>query len=197
MIALNRIALAIVAVATLQPSTPADVAARMTGRWTLNAALSDQGSGPGGRRGGGAQFALSSAPAQRGGRGGGGGSEPGAVMPDITEAEAAAQRALVTVQEFPPEMTIQATATQVTFKDPRGDSLFEVDGKAKAIAVPGGTIKVKTRWDRATLRQEFSSSMRIVQRTWSLDADGRLLLKQRVEGIGMKVRESQAVYDRQ
>ena len=197
MIILNRMVLAIVAVATLQPATPADVAVRMSGRWTLNASLSDQGSGRGGGRGGGAQFALASTPVQRGGRGGGGGSEPGVVMPDMTDAEAAAQRALATVQEFPPEMTIQATVTQITFRDPRGDSVFEIDGKAKAIAVPGSTIKVKTRWDRATLRQEVSSSMRIVQRTWSVDADGRLLLKQRVEGIGMKVRESQAVYERQ
>jgi len=138
------------------------------------------------------------APGQRGGRGGGGSGEPSPQMPILTEAEAAAQQALATVQQLPPEMTITASATTITFVEPRGDSVFQIDGKNTAVAVPGGTIKVKTRWERDALRQEFSSTQRVLHRSWSVDPGGRqLTLKQRLEGIGLGGKESQAVFDRQ
>ena len=179
----------------LQPTTPADLAARMSGHWVLNASLSDQGRGRGPGRSGGAAFAVAPVAFQRGGRGGGA-SEPPREVPPATTFEAAAQQALAAIQQAPPEMTIAATATEMTLQEPRGDSVFAIDGKSKTVDVPGGTLKVKSRWDRATLRQEFSSSMRILHRSWSIDGDGRLVLKQRTEGIGVSMRESQAVYDR-
>jgi hypothetical protein len=194
----NLIATAIVAAAALQSSPSADIAARMTGRWTLNTHLTDQAAGRGGR-GGGAAFALAPGAGQRGGRGGGGNvAEPPPQMPGLTPAEGAAQRALGVVQQVPREITITATATTITFVEPRGDSVFQIDGKNAAIEVPGGTIKVKSKWDRAGLRQEFSSTQRVLHRIWSVDASGRLLvLKQRLEGIGLSGKETQAVFDRQ
>jgi hypothetical protein len=195
---LCRISFAFVALAILQPASPADLAAQMTGKWRLNAALSDQGRGP--ARGGGPAYSRTAASYQRGARGGSAGNVP-EPMPEpsrVTAAEAAAQQALAVVQQAQPEMTIAATTTEITFQDPRGDSVFQIDGKNKTVEVPGGSIKVKSRWDRATLRQEFSSTQRVLHRTWSVDATGRLLtLKQRLEGIGLKGRETQAVYDRQ
>jgi len=195
---LSRIAMALVAIAVVQPAGGADVAAKLSGRWILNPSLSDQVPAPAGRRGGGPAYALA-AGAQRGARGGGGNvAEPAPQMPGLTPAEAAAQQALAVVQQVPAEMTIEATAAQVKFTEPRGDSVFQVDGKNTAIEVPGGTIKVKSRWDRGGLRQEFSSTQRVLHRTWSLDATGKLLtLKQRVEGIGVSGKETQAVFDRQ
>ena len=196
---LSRIAIAMVAFAVLQPAGGPELAAKLSGRWTLNTALSDQDTGRGGRRGGGPAYALA-AGAQRGARGGGGNvAEPAPQMPGLTPAEAAAQQALVVVQQVPAEMTIEATAVQVKFVEPRGDSVFLIDGKNTAIDVPGGAIKVKSRWDhRAGLRQEFSSTQRVLHRTWSVDATGRLLtLKQRLEGIGVNGKETQAVFDRQ
>jgi len=186
-----------VAVAVLQPAGGADVAAKLTGRWILNPSLSDQpAAGRGGRSGGGAAFALAPG-VQRGARGGNV-AEPPPQMPGLTPAESAAQQALAVVQQFPPEMTIEATATEVKFVEPRGDSVFQVDGKNTAIDVPGGTIKVKSRWDRGGLRQEFSSTQRVLHRTWSIDATGKqLTLKQRMEGIGTSGKETQAVFDRQ
>ena len=195
---LSRIAVAIVAVAFLQPAGGPELAAKMSGRWTLNTALSDQVSGRDGRRGGGAAYAVAPG-AQRGARGGGGNvAEPSPQMPGVTPEEAAAQQALAVVQQPPAEMTIEATATQIKFIEPRGDSLFQIDGKSTRVDVPGGSIKVKSRWDRAGLRQEFSSTQRVLHRTWSVDAAGKLLtVKQRLEGIGVSGRETQTVFDRQ
>lgn len=194
---LKQIATTIVALAVLQPPA-GDLAAKMTGRWKLNTYLSDPETGRGGRRGG--AFALAPGLSQRGGRNAGAGiaPEPAPNMPGVTPAEGAAQNALRTIQQVPPEMTIDATATAITFVEPRGDSVFQVDGKSTSIEVPGSTIKVKSRWDRAGLRQEFSSTQRVLHRTWSVDGTGRLLmLKQRLEGIGLAGKESQSVFDRQ
>ena len=194
------VAAAIVAVAVLQPSTPADLAAKMTGRWTLNQALSEPSGGRGGRRGGGPAYALATSAVQRGARGGSTGNvaEPPPQTPTLTTIEAAAQRALSVVQDLSPDMTITATATQIAFLEPRGDSVFQIDGKNTTIEVPGSTIKVKSRWDRSALRQEFSSTQRVLHRTWSVDATGRVLtLKQRLEGIGLPGRETSTVFDRQ
>jgi hypothetical protein len=194
---LIRIAIAMVAVAVLQPAD-VDLATKMTGRWTLNAQLSDPESGRGGRRGGRPAYAVAGG-FQRGARGGGGNvAEPAPQMPSLTPAEAAAQSALSVVQQVPQELTIEATATEITFVEPRGDLVFQIDGKNTPVEVPGGSIKVKSRWDRAGLRQEFSSTQRVLHRTWSVDATGRLLtLKQRLEGIGVNAKERQSVFDRQ
>ena len=194
---LLRVVIAMLAVAALQGQGPGDLAAQLTGRWKLNADLSKQEAGRGGRRGGPA-FAFAGG-VQRGARGGGGNmAEPAPQIPAVTEAEAAAQQALSVILQLPQELTIEATAARITIIEPRGDSVFQVDGKRTTIDVPGGTLKVKSRWDGSSLRQEFSSTQRVLHRTWSVEGGGRLLtLEQRVEGIGARVRETRTVFDRQ
>src|ERR1700745_2812040 len=68
-----------------QKTGPSDVAERVSGTWKLNRDLSDSLSAPGrgGRRGGGAMFALA-APIQRGGRGG---ADAPASSADLTPEE--------------------------------------------------------------------------------------------------------------
>jgi hypothetical protein len=183
-----------------QAPAPGELAARMTGRWKLNRELSPDLAKPGpgrGRRGGGPSFAMAPAVSQRGGRGDSGASEPRAEMPAVTAAEAAAQAALAAIQEVPPELTIDATPAVMTLTEPRGPSTFQIDGKDAKVEVPGGVIKVKSKWDRTSLRQDFSSAMRKVTRSWSVDASGRLVLNQRVEGISLKRTDIQAFFDRQ
>ena len=165
-----------------QAPVPAELAARMTGRWQLNRELSPDLAKPG---------------PGRGRRGGSGGAEPRIEMPTVTAAEAAAQAALAAIQDVPAELTIEATATTMTLTEPRGPSVFKIDGKDAKVAVPGGTIKIKSKWDRVGLRQDFSSAMRKLTRWWSVDANGRLVLNQRVEGISLKRTDIQAFFDRQ
>src|SRR2546430_1942953 len=65
---------------TAQSGTPAEVAAKLTGRWKLNTELTPTSTKPGrgrGGPGGAASLASASAPVQRGGRGGGGGGGGG------------------------------------------------------------------------------------------------------------------------
>jgi hypothetical protein len=187
-----------VAAAIPQPDVAA-LAARMSGRWKLNVELSpglvDQGqAGRGGRRGG-ALFARSSAAPQRGRANMP--TEPGIELPMMTEAEAAAQQALQAIQQVPPEITIEASATEMKITEARGESKFKIDGKNATVPVPGSTIRVKSRWDRSTLRQEFSSAMRTLKRAWSIDANGRLVLTQHSESIRGVTKPVEAVFDRQ
>jgi hypothetical protein len=177
----------------------AQMAEKLTGRWVLNRDLSPGLTAPGEGRGGrgrGPAFAVG-ADAQRGGGRGGGGGGGGVEMPMVTTAEAAAQAALSAIQQVPLELTIDATPTEVTFVEPRGESRFRVDGRNTRVDVPGGTITVRSRWDRAELRQEFSSTQRVLRRSWSLDADGHLVLTQRIESLAFRSGESRAVFDRQ
>ena len=111
--------------------------------------------------------------------------------------EVAAQAALDTIQQVPSELTITAGADSVEFVEPRGQSQFKIDGKNATVDVPGGTIKVKSRWDRGTLRQEFSSAQRTLKRSWSIDDQAHLVLTQHIESINVMTKEARAVFDRQ
>lgn len=180
-----------------QTPPAAELAARMSGTWRLNTELTPAGPG-GGRRGRGASFALAAGAApQRGGRGGGGANEPGFERPMVTSEEAAAQAALAAIQQIPLELTIEATATEMKLVEPRGESLFKIDGKNAEVGVPGGKIKVKSKWERGKLRQEFSSALQALVRSWSLDAAGRLVLTQHLQSPTFNSKEVQAVFDRQ
>jgi hypothetical protein len=187
--------------ATPQTPGPVELAARMTGTWKLNRELSpgmaEPGGGREGRRGGLSLAAAFAAP-QRGARGAGGDSrEPAREVPFVTDAEAAAQAALGLLERVPLELTIEATPTQMRLIEARGPSVFLIDGKTTPVDVPGGTIKVKSRWDRASLRQEFSSAQRKLGRSWSVDSSHRLVLTQRFEGVSIRRRDSQATFDKQ
>ena len=188
-----------------QGGAPADLAAKISGRWRLNQSLSPGLAEPParGRSGGagrGALFAVAAPAFQRGGRGGGGGgggSASGGADSPIMSAEAAAQAALDIIQQVALELTITAGADSVEFVEPRGRSEFKIDGKNATVEVPGGTIKVKSRWDRGTLRQEFSSAQRTLKRSWSIDDQAHLVLTQHIESINVMTKEARAVFDRQ
>ena len=64
-------------------------------------------------------------------------------------------------------------------------------------APAGATIKVKSRWDRSRLRQEFSSAMRTLKRSWTIDGNGRLVMTQHHESIRGSTKPVDAVFDRQ
>jgi hypothetical protein len=188
-----------------QEGAPADVAAKISGNWKLNLELSPSVTAPGrsgGRdrsRGGGASLAVGLAPLQRGGgRGGGGGGEPGGEAgAEMPPEEIVAQRVLQAFQRVPTDVTIAATATSVSFKDPSGQGTFAIDGKTVEITVEGSKIKVKSKWERAALKQEFSTSRRKVIRSWGPDATGHLILAMKVESMMMNTIETRAVFDRQ
>lgn len=185
-----------------QTSAPADLAARISGRWKLNRDLSptltEPDPGGRGRRGRGAALAISVAVPQRGGRGGGGAGGGGGIeMPFVTDEEAAAQAALVVIQQVPMELTIAATVTELKIVEPRSELAFRIDGKNVPLEVNGGKIKVKTKWERAGLKQEFSSVQRALVRTWSVDAAGQLVLSQRLQSATFNTKEVRAVFERQ
>jgi hypothetical protein len=115
----------------------------------------------------------------------------------VTTEEAAAQAALAAIQQIPLELTIEATATEMKLVEVRGESLFKLDGKNVAVGVPGARIKVKSKWERGKLRQEFSSALQALVRTWFVDADGRLVLTQHRQSLTFISKEVQAIFDRQ
>lgn len=187
------------AAALPQPAGVAELAAKMSGRWKLNPELSpglvEQGPPGRGRRGGGPLFAMASPSPQRGRANMP--TEPGIELPMMTDEERAAQQALEVIRQVPPEITIEASPAEMKTIEPRGESVFKIDGKNVTVPVPGATIKIKSRWDRSTLRQEFSSAMRTLKRAWSIDANGRLVLVQHSESIRGRTKPVEAVFDRQ
>ena len=93
-------------------------------------------------------------------------------------------------------MTIEATAETVTFREPRGEWRYTIDGKNAVIDVPGGRLRSKSKWDHGTLRQEFSSVQKKLVKSWSIDANDRLVLTEKFESFASNS-ESKAVFDRQ
>lgn len=181
---------------TAQTGSPAAIAARLTGRWKLNVE-STPASAPSGRGRGRVLLAIAPAPLQRGGRGGGGGGgQPGDASAPLMAEEVAAQAALSVLHQVPLEMTIEATAETVTFREPRGEWRFTIDAKNSVMNVPGGTLRHKSKWDRGTLRQEFSSAQKRLVKSWSIDANDRLVLVEKFESVTSNS-ESKAVFDRQ
>lgn len=172
----------------------ADVAARLTGRWTINRSLSPAIGGPGRSgppRSGGAGY-RPAAFLQGGGRGGGGASGPG----DLTPAELAERAAMRQLLQIAPEITIKATAETVSFADVRGERTCAVDGKATPMDLGDVHVSTKCRWEKQQLRQEFAATHGKVTRTWTVDDQDHLVIKARVEAIGQDVSEARAVYDR-
>lgn len=180
-----------------QKSGPAEIAASLSGRWKLNRDLSDSMAEPGrgGRRGGGALFALGGS-MQRGGRGGGGG-DSATTSADLTPEERAAQAAVQQLQAVPEIITIKATVDSVSFNDARGERTFPVNGKKTTIDIAEAKVNVKTSWDKAALKQEFSTPKASLTQTWQLDESQHLVVKTKVESMTMVSREVKIVFDKQ
>jgi hypothetical protein len=195
--------LALAAGVLAQEGAPADVAAKISGTWKLNVELSPAVTAPGrsgGRgRGGRASLAVGLAPLQRGGGGRGGGRSEGGseASTELPAEEVIAQRVLQSFQQIPPDVTIAATVASVTFTEPTGHGTFMADGKTVEMNVEGAKIKVKTKWDKAALKQEFSTSRIKVIRAWSVDTANHLILAMKVESMMMISPETRAVFDRQ
>ena len=184
---------------TAQTTSPAEIAAKLTGRWKLDTE-STPASATSGRGRGQASLAVARSPVQRGGRGGGGsgggGGQPGDASAPLMAEEVAAQAALSVLHQVPLEMTIEATGEAVTFREPRGEWHFTIDGKNSVMAVPGGTLHHKTKWDRGTLRQEFWSAQKKLVKSWTVEANDRLVLTEKFESVTSNS-QSRAVFDRQ
>jgi hypothetical protein len=181
-----------------QTTSPAEIAAKLTGRWKLDAE-STPASAPSGRGRGQVSLAVAPSPVQRGrgggGSGGGSGSKGDASAPLMAE-EVSAQEALSVLHQVPLEMTIEATGETVTFREPRGEWHFTIDGKNSVMAVPGGTLHHKSKWDHGTLRQEFWSAQKKLVKSWSVEANDRLVLTEKFESVTSNS-QSRAVFDRQ
>lgn len=182
-----------------QRPSAADMPDKISGTWKLNRELSPSIAAPASGRGRGAPgFAMAALPPQRGGgaRGGGAGDTP-LTGSDLTPDVLAAQAAMRSLQQLSELVTIKATPESVSFSDTRGEHTFALDGKNSRTDVAGTAVTVKSRWDKQTLRQEFSTPQMKLTRTWDLDESGRLVLKVRVESMTLNSSDAKAVYDRQ
>lgn len=185
------------AIHAYQKTPAAETAERMSGSWTINRDLSPSFSpGRSGGRSGGAAYMTVGFVAQRG-RGAGPGGEPGPSGPgDLTPAERADQVAMRQAEQIAPTLTIRATADTFSVVDPRGEHTCAINDKSAKMDLFGAKVSAKCRWNKLTLQQEFSFTKSKLTRTWSVDESGRLVVKTRSEGQGLREVEAAAVYDR-
>jgi hypothetical protein len=186
-----------------QKLSPDAVAARMSGTWTLNRAFTDASRG---RSGGGTARPQGARFQQRGAqptypqgiRANPTNTEPtSAALADMTPEERAERGALREMQQVPPALTITASAELVTIEDERGAQTCEADGRSDKLRTFGVYMDVKCKWDKNRLRQEFSTprATRIV-RTYSLDAQGHLVVATKIESIATTFPETVVFYNR-
>jgi hypothetical protein len=176
-----------------------DPASKMSGTWVLNRELSTGfgARGRGGRRSSsprrtGALFgATPMAAAQRGGAGGSG--DPS----DLTPEQRAEQAAMRQLQQIDARITIKAAADSVTFVDSRGERTYAVSDKASEILVSGSPVKVKSKWDKQVLKQEFTNPQAKLVETWIVDGSDHLVLTAKLESMTLVTPERKAVFDRQ
>ena len=182
----------------------ADVAARMSGTWTINRELTPNVVGPGRagparpRRGGGTGGLLQRAPTYpQGVRANPTNTEPTPDgVDDMTPSELAESRGVREIRQVVPTIRITATTERVSIEDERGEQSCASDGKTDKVRIFGVYMDVKCKWDEDRLRQEFSTTRNKLTRTWSLDAGGHLVLKAKLEGIGQTSPETTTVYNR-
>jgi hypothetical protein len=134
------------------------------------------------------------APAYGQGRGGGGG-QAAAGASDLSPAEIADMNAMRQLQQIAEVITIAAAADQITFTDARGERRYAIDGKSTRLEM-AGEVTVKSRWDKATLKQEFSTAQNKLTQTWSVDENGRMVLLAKLESMRLRTPEQRAVFDR-
>ncbi len=183
-----------------QKATPADIAAKISGTWVVNLEQSPGLHRPTGREGflrtpSGVRVEPAVFMQRRGGGGGGGMSSPSGPG-DLTPRERAEQAAIATFQQAAQEVTIKATADSVTFTDSAGERTYPVNGKNSPVDVNGVQVDAKSRWDKNTLKQEFSAGGVKITHVWEPSADGAhltfTLSRESMRGSGKSV----ATYDR-
>ena len=190
--------------AVAQKLTPAEVAARLSGTWTINRELTSgfNAAGRRGGRGGGGNFSIGGNAARFGPtasyaqRGGGTGPSTASDMSDLSPAERAEMAAMRELQQLAEVITIKATAEQVAFEDARGQRIYAIDNKNTKLTVAGSEVNTKSRWDKAILRQEFSTPSSKLIQTWEVDENGRLVLTAKVESLRLMTPEQKAVFDK-
>jgi hypothetical protein len=177
--------------------SPQDLAGKLSGTWTLNRDLSSGFGAPGRGRGEPRPRALFAATAaavpQRGGGGRGGGASDAS---DLTPEQRAEQAAMRQLQQIADRMTIQASADSVTFTDQRGDRTYAVNDKASTLDVGGSPVKVRSKWDKRVLKQEFSNNQGKLVETWTVDETDHLVLTAKVESLSLVTPDRKAVFDR-
>ena len=172
-----------------------DLAVRLSGTWVFNRELSS-GFGAAGRGGRGsrpaARFAI--APGFQGRGGGGGGASDAS---DLTPDQRAEQAALRQLQQIEARITIKASAAEITFTDTRGERTYVINDKTSEMFVGGSPVKVKSKWDKQVLKQEFANSQAKLLQLWTVDGSDRLVLTAKVESLKLVTPERKAVFDRQ
>jgi hypothetical protein len=159
----------------------------------LNKELTSGFKAPEGRRGGGrgGGLRLAMAPAIAQGR-----QSSASDASDLSPAEAASMAAMRELQQLAEVITIKATPDQVVFEDPRGQRSYGLDGKTVKIMVGTAEVSTKSKWDKAALKQEFSTAQSKLIQTWEVDENGRLVLVAKVESLRLRTPDQKAVFDR-
>jgi hypothetical protein len=187
--------------AATQKLAPAEAATKLSGTWTLNRELTtgfNAGRGAG-RRGGagrGGNFSMAGMGAPLAQRGGGAGPSTASDASDMTADERAAMTAMRELQTIADVVTIKATPTDIAFEDARGQRSYVLDGKIVRVKVAGTDVSVKSRWDKAIVKQEFSTTSSKLTQTWDVDENGRLVMTAKIESLRLRTPEQKAVFDR-
>jgi hypothetical protein len=172
-----------------------DLAVRLSGTWVFNRELSS-GFGAAGRGGRGprpaARFAVALGFQGRGG-GGGGASDAS----DLTPGQRAEQAAMRQLQQIDARIAIKASAAEITFTDTGGERTYVINEKTSEMVVSGSPVKVRSKWEKQVLKQEFWNPQAKLVRTWSVDGSDHLVLTAKVESLKLTTPERKAVFDRQ
>lgn len=108
----------------------------------------------------------------------------------------AAGLAMRDLMQIANEITIAAAADKVTFTDARGERAYVVDGKNAKVMVGATEVTTKSKWDKAALKQEFSTTWTKLSQTWEVNSDGRLVLTAKIESARLRTPDQKAVFDK-
>ena len=101
------------------------------------------------------------------------------------------------LQQIDSRITIKASATEVTFSNSLRESTFAINDKTATVLIASSPVKVKVKWDKQALKQEFSNTQAKLVQTWTVDSADRLVMTAKVESMTLITPERKAVFDRQ
>ena len=84
----------------------------------------------------------------------------------------------------------------MTFTDTRRERTYAINDKSSTIFVASSPVKVKSKWDKQVLKQEFTNPQAKLVQTWSIDGSDHLVLTAKVESLRLVTPERRAVFDR-